>query len=151
MNTFIGNPCRKCGNTERYCSGKKPCVKCVKENSKRRFENGETKKWVRANKDKVYSKNNAHYHSLTPEEKILRNRKQQLSIYGLTLEDYDAMLNEQNGLCAICFQKEKGNLFVDHSHKTNEVRGLLCNKCNSALGFLNDDISLFENAIRYLT
>jgi hypothetical protein len=151
MNTFIGKPCKKCGNNERYCSGNKPCIRCVKENSKRRFENGETKKWVKENKDKVYARNNAYYHSLTPEEKILRNRKQQLSIYGLTLEDYDAMIDKQNGSCAICFQKQSGNLFVDHCHKTNEVRGLLCNKCNSALGFLNDDISLFENAIRYLT
>ena len=151
MNTFIGNPCRKCGNTERYFSGKKPCVKCAKENSKRRFENGETRKWSQKNNVKVNSKNKDYYHSLTPEQKILRNRRQQVSLYGLTLENYDAMLEKQNGVCAICSQKTPGNLHIDHNHQTNEVRGLLCGKCNRAIGLLNDDVSLFTKAITYLT
>jgi len=150
MNTFIGNPCRKCGNTERYLSGKKPCVKCVKENSQRRFKNGDTKKWVQENKDKVYARNNKNYHSLTKEQKILRNRKQQLSLYGLTLEDYDTMLVEQNNSCAICNRTVEGNLFVDHDHKTDGVRGLLCNSCNLGLGYFYDNVDFLTQAVLYL-
>ena len=150
MNTFIGKPCKKCGSTERYSSGNKPCVKCVKENSKQRSKNGKRNEWSRKYKDKINSKNNAYYHSLTTEEKILRNRKQQVSLYGLTLEDYDAMMERQNGVCAICSTETKGNLHIDHNHQTNEVRGLLCGKCNRAIGLLNDDISLFTKAITYL-
>ena len=151
MNTFIGKPCKKCGNTERYCSGNKPCVNCVKENSKLRSKNGKRTEWSRQNKEKINSKNNTYYHSLTTEEKILRNRKQQVSLYGLTLEDYDAMLEKQNDVCAICSQKTEGNLHIDHNHENNQVRGLLCGKCNRAIGLLNDDISLFTKAITYLT
>jgi len=150
MNTFIGKPCKKCGNTERYSSGNKPCVKCAKENSKQRSKNGKRNEWSRKNKDKINSKNNIYYHSLTTEEKILRNRKQQVSLYGLTLEDYDAMMERQNGVCAICSTRTKGNLHIDHNHQTNEVRGLLCGKCNRAIGLLNDDVSLFTKAITYL-
>jgi len=69
----------------------------------------------------------------------------------LTLDAYDAMLEKQNGLCAICSQKTQGNLHIDHNHQTNEVRGLLCGKCNRAIGLLNDDVSLFVKAITYLT
>ena len=150
MTTFIGNPCKKCGNTERYSSGNKPCVNCVKENSKLRSKNGKRTEWSRKNKDKVNTQNNLYYHSLSPEEKLLRNRKQTVAIYGLTLEDYDAIVSEQNGVCAICSRKPKGNLHIDHDHKTNEIRGLLCGKCNRAIGLLNDDISLFTKAINYL-
>ena len=151
MPTFIGKPCRKCGNTERYCSGNKPCVKCAKENSELRSKNGKRTEWSRKNKDKIYPKNNAHYHSLTPEQKTLRNRKQQVSLYGLTLEDYDAILEKQDSVCAICSKKPPGNLHIDHNHQTSEVRGLLCGKCNRAIGLLNDDVSLFSRAITYLS
>jgi hypothetical protein len=152
MNTFIGNPCRKCGNTERYFSGKKPCVKCVKENSKRRFENGETRKWNQKNNDKVNSKNKDYYHSLTPEQKILRNRRQQVSLYGLTLEDYDNMLDRQDEVCKICKNicPTGKNLSIDHDHKTGKVRGLLCKNCNIGLGSFFDNIDFLESAVLYL-
>ena len=71
--------------------------------------------------------------------------------YGITLEQYEAMLESQNGKCAIC----KGdcltgrNLAVDHDHETGKVRGLLCSKCNQGLGQLNN-IELLQRAIDYL-
>jgi hypothetical protein len=68
------------------------------------------------------------------------------------------MLIEQNYLCAICGNPEtrmfKGKitkLAIDHCHKTGEVRGLLCHKCNSILGYANDSIELLANAIKYLS
>ncbi len=71
--------------------------------------------------------------------------------YGITLEQYNQMSEEQNGLCLICKQPS-GNrkLAVDHNHQTGEIRGLLCMKCNLGLGmFRHNTLILFE-AIKYL-
>jgi Recombination endonuclease VII len=73
-------------------------------------------------------------------------------IYGISLEEYGAMLARQGGVCAICKKKpDKGKvLFVDHCHVTGRVRGLLCGKCNSVLAFGNDDPDILRAAIAYL-
>lgn len=68
--------------------------------------------------------------------KILQNRALKRR-YGITVETYEAMLFKQNGKCAICksaVNLGRGNLAVDHCHKTKQVRGLLCFHCNTALG-----------------
>ena len=73
--------------------------------------------------------------------------------YGITLEDYNQLFNKQEGKCAICNRHQselKRRLFVDHCHETNEIRGLLCHRCNSILGYCGDDIQILENAIKYL-
>lgn len=79
--------------------------------------------------------------------------------YGVTVEQYDQMLEQQNGVCAICGKPESRSangglgmrpLSVDHCHGSLKIRGLLCSHCNTALGLLNDDIGLFEKAIEYL-
>jgi Recombination endonuclease VII len=80
-------------------------------------------------------------------------RKQWLrSVYGISIEEYDAMLARQGGVCAICKKKpDKGKpLCVDHCHLTGQVRGLLCHKCNSVLAFGNDDPDILSAAIAYL-
>lgn len=80
-------------------------------------------------------------------------RKHLLRTYGITSEDYDRMLAEQNGTCAICHRPEriKGrSLCVDHCHSTGEVRGLLCNACNIAIGKLEDNLDYIKNALKYL-
>ena len=69
--------------------------------------------------------------------------------YGLTQADYDVMFSECGGVCEICKQPST-LLEVDHCHSTGKVRGLLCNRCNKALGMFKDDISNFQNAITYL-
>ncbi len=77
--------------------------------------------------------------------------------YGLTKEEYNELLKKQKSVCAICGKVDnrimKGTvvkLNVDHCHKTGKVRGLLCNRCNSGLGLLKDDINLLNKAILYL-
>jgi len=65
--------------------------------------------------------------------------------------DYNAMWAAQDGLCAICRLECSKSLAVDHDHKTGKIRGLLCKKCNMALGLLKDDIQLMSRAIEYLT
>jgi hypothetical protein len=69
--------------------------------------------------------------------------------YGVTAAQFDAMLLVQQGLCAICGE-EMDNPYVDHCHSTNEVRGLLCNYCNTGLGMFKDNTDNLLSAIKYL-
>ena len=95
-----------------------------------------------------------------PERAIANKRKANLAAnYGLTVADYNALLREQGGVCAICGKDEpnahgrngkKFRLSVDHCHATGGVRGLLCQKCNRAIGLLGDDPVLMRKAISYL-
>jgi hypothetical protein len=82
-------------------------------------------------------------------------------LYGLTVEAYYAMLAAQGGVCAICGVdnpcKKRSTrdtaaqaFFVDHCHKTGKVRGLLCNHCNQAIGFLRDNANFAEKLAVYL-
>jgi len=74
--------------------------------------------------------------------------------YDITLIEYDNLLSSQGGRCAICRTDNpggKGRFLVDHDHKTNKIRGLLCHNCNSMLGFSRDSQLVLERAIIYLT
>lgn len=92
-------------------------------------------------------------------EKFLRQRKNWhlREKYGIDLKRYEEMLREQDYKCAICkgdevleLQYGLVKLAVDHCHKTNQVRGLLCNMCNRGLGMFKDDTKRLEEAIKYL-
>lgn len=117
------------------------------------------KQYYKKNKTKIIKREQDRYKK--NRIKILKQRKSyyvdnrkdillknKLIKYKLTKEDYEWLLDEQNGKCAICFIET--NLVVDHDHKTGKVRGLLCGHCNKALGFLREDVSLLENIKNYL-
>jgi len=77
--------------------------------------------------------------------------------YGLDIDKYNELFDEQKGLCAICGKPEstvKNNkvikLAVDHCHETMKIRGLLCHNCNHGLGSFKDSSGNLENAIEYL-
>ena len=76
------------------------------------------------------------------------------SMYGLTLDDYEACVGRQNDLCKICKEpsqdRQGGNLVVDHCHITNEFRGLLCHPCNLMLGLARDNSQILRSAGDYL-
>lgn len=96
-----------------------------------------TKKWRTENKER-------HEHL---------QRSRTLAKYGITTDDYDFMLEEQNGCCAICglHHTQHGKaLIVDHNHKTGKVRGLLCRNCNVGIGALGDSFTNLINAASYL-
>jgi Recombination endonuclease VII len=88
------------------------------------------------------------------EKHRVRNRQAQRrmvfrKVYGISWADYEAMFERQGGACAIC--KRTGvTLCVDHCHLTGEVRGLLCIRCNSAIGFCSDDPAVLQAAAAYL-
>lgn len=72
--------------------------------------------------------------------------------YGITIADYDRMFDAQNGVCAICLEArpEERTLHVDHDHETGVIRGLLCFRCNNALGDFREEYELFQRAANYL-
>ena len=68
-------------------------------------------------------------------------------------EDYETLLDKQNNACAICgitAQEIGKKLIIDHNHETLKIRGLLCWRCNSGLGFFKDSQSHLAMAIEYL-
>jgi len=112
-----------------------------------------------------YKSKAKHYYSSNKEEILQRtkewkkmrphyNRGIKLQKFGLTLEDYDNILIDQDNKCPICknnFTKEflrRPN--IDHCHKTNKFRAILCHKCNTALGLFDDNIESLKEAILYL-
>jgi hypothetical protein len=72
-------------------------------------------------------------------------------MYGITLADFNAMLESQAGLCAVCCEPMKPgrNTCVDHDHKTGAVRGLLCSRCNLLVGHAEPDLLLTAAALAY--
>ena len=71
--------------------------------------------------------------------------------YGVGLEDYDSMLTKQLGGCAICGKHPSNSrLHIDHNHSTGKVRGLLCRKCNLALGLLADNPIIIKKMLQYI-
>jgi len=69
--------------------------------------------------------------------------------YGIPHDLYKKLYKEQNGNCLIC-HKHKKILDTDHCHELNEFRGLICRKCNMAIGLFEHDVFLLMNAISYL-
>jgi hypothetical protein len=89
--------------------------------------------------------------------KQLNRRHSLKKTYGITVEQYAEMLAVQDGCCAICKRSEsrtRGSraitLAVDHCHSSGSVRGLLCGRCNTAIGLLQDDVGVLRQAIEYL-
>ena len=84
--------------------------------------------------------------------RLRRNRL--LAVYGITVEQYDAMVRKQRGVCAICKKKGKRKtgsvLYIDHCHRTGRTRGLLCAGCNTALGVLERESRWTKSALKYL-
>lgn len=73
--------------------------------------------------------------------------------YKINWGDFDRMLKEQDGKCAICGEadpKGRGGFHVDHCHETGKVRGILCHNCNLGIGNLQHDPRILRAALEYL-
>ena len=126
------------------------CKNCIREYSK-----------SRSTEPDVISKRRAavaKYRSRNPDSDV---NKTLLNKYGITLDEYNELFEQQQGLCALCKKPEttrrnkKGDgperLAVDHCHDTGLVRGLLCFKCNTAIGALGDTQEAALRAMKYLS
>jgi len=140
------------------CQRKPKCRLCtnkIKAAWRRRNAN-----LIRSRRREEYARNREHYmaymNSDKRRERLFRWKLERK--FGITRIDFDRMVDEQDGCCAICLQPPstakghsvKHRLHVDHCHKTGKVRGLLCNNCNAALGYFADDTVAMARAIRYL-
>lgn len=121
--------------------------------------NNQYKKYRLENKDKVKARNDKnkekrkqYYAARKDYHRDLRFQRE----FGITLERYNEIKDEQNSVCAICQRTEQEatnldkNLAVDHCHTTKKVRGLLCSKCNTAVAMFKEDVETLEKAINYL-
>ena len=89
----------------------------------------------------------------TSEKAIKASYSVKKYLYGISKEDYLALVEKQGFKCASCGDTAVGaehTLHIDHDHKTNEIRGLLCAGCNTALGWLHDDVVRIEKLAKYL-
>jgi len=154
------------------CHQKKPLTKeyfHARKKSKDGFRNDcreclnkRTKLWVQRNPEKAASYKRKWRHN-NPEKlnkaRIRWRKNNPLSElngrykreYGITLKEYDEMFEKQDGLCAVCGLPEiNRRLAVDHDHDTQKIRGLLCARCNTVLGLMEDNIGTMSRAIEYI-
>jgi hypothetical protein len=105
----------------------------------RKAANARKDRWRLKNKEKVAIYKKTHYLNNKNKYLTIERDRQYRKRYGITLDDYERMLQKQNGKCAICQAETAGKagqcFAVDHCHVTLQVRGLLCIKCNARLGW----------------
>jgi len=123
----------------------KKCTKCNLDKELEEFSLHPGSKDGRNTQCKI-CRNSYHRGNYDPEKRFNWSLKRN---YNINKEEYYAIKHRQNNKCAICFSETK--LFVDHCHKTSKIRGLLCSQCNTGIGLLKENISNFENAIKYLS
>ena len=137
--------CKECDRGIR----KKWRDKDIKENPEKRKKRAS--EWHENNKSEVSKRHKIDYQ--TKKNKDSYRNKKYLRLYNITIDDYNDMFICQAGKCAICGVHQsdlKRRLFIDHCHKTGVVRGLLCHRCNSALGLFLDNPKTVSNALKYL-
>ena len=133
--------------------------------------NAKKREWQRQNPEKAVAIRRRHYYSdhqrqlaratawsrANPTSRLATHL---MRAYGITLPQYQEMLDMQGGGCAACGNPETAvdgrtgrvrRLHVDHDHATGAVRGLLCTNCNLALGYLKDDLGRIANLLTYMT
>lgn len=130
----------------------KKCCKCKKYKNHSKFSLNRLKKDGLQNSCKLCAKK--YPRTITS---VRHHEKNLLKLYGITTEQYNRFMILQQNRCKICKMPETvikhGEtcfLSVDHDHKTGRVRGLLCSKCNTGLGFFGDDVLNLQNAAQYI-
>lgn len=154
--------CGKCEEWKSFCEfGKSSrskdglrntCRGCRKKyNQTHRVEKAEYNKEYRQVHRIKLIKQQKEYRQ-TEEGKIACCRRDLKKSFGITLEDFDKMAENQNGVCAICgnININGHRLCVDHNHETGKIRALLCDHCNHLLGCAKENVTVLQSAINYL-
>jgi hypothetical protein len=139
--------------TRKYCLAHPERVKAAQQ--RWRAENPEKAAYYRERHREKRSKTTKAWKAANGAKVLAAKRSFDLKKYGLTILDYERLLESQGGGCAICGRKNTGSkrkryLAVDHCHETGLVRGLLCSQCNTAIGLFKDQIEVIEAAAGYL-
>lgn len=161
--------CEKCAEEthHRVHSKNRPkrlvCVSCKRQHQNQRnaerkllFESGalqhpEHKKCAKCKKEKMASEFIKHYHTSTGLGSYCLLCHAEINIaskYGMSPETLKKFKKDRNNQCEVCGSKK--SIVVDHNHETGVVRGLLCNNCNAALGFVEEDTYRLANLADYL-
>lgn len=149
--------CTKCGvskpvsdfgpNTSSPDGFRSQCKKCRNRLTKeRRVQEREQNPETFRKREQAYQRT---YYKKNPGLSVERHRKKK---YGITAEQFASLLTEQKNCCKICCQEFRNarDTHTDHCHKTKAVRGLLCAKCNLALGLFSDSENCLTRAVAYL-
>lgn len=107
------------------------------------------RQWRADNRD-YYNRRTREYRKRNPVTMARVNLRRDAARAGLNPDDVEAYFRTHGGLCDICQKPPRDrHLAIDHDHATGAFRGLICRKCNSALGYFNDDLALLRSAVRY--
>jgi hypothetical protein len=149
--------CQKCGKEKDYKEftnvkgevEKKNCSTCREdylqglnkkiENNKKKKE--ATEEWKENERLRLIEKKKRT-------DKYGKRVDERLKRYNLTIEQFEEMLEKRDNKCLICCKVKK--LYIDHCHKENKVRGLLCNECNVGIGMVHDNVNILEGLIKYV-
>ena len=173
---FTGKKCNRGHLSPRYTSSSN-CVRCIEERIGRTIDPSK-RKVSDENKKRADDAKAKGFTTYVPEnpckhghmERYVntgncvicaensRNKRKELSrwsrikkLYGLTKNDFFELLRDQNSTCAICGTAiNRDNAHVDHCHNNGQVRGLLCSKCNQAIGLLQDSEVIIKKAAEYV-
>jgi hypothetical protein len=162
MKTKYCNKCKKVKPLSDFNKSKRNkdgyqdwCRTCQKKYYKKHSgkTNKRNRKWYKENYNGMKKQRQEYYKENRDYLTKQRRNNYLKSLYNIDLQEYNEMLEFQDNRCAICGKTPEENgkrLSVDHDHETSEIRELLCNSCNVALGYLNDDPEMCELAKLYL-
>lgn len=155
--TEMDRSCRWCGSPDVTSKDGVPsCAPCQEE--RKRLSQERARARMTPAQIEARRRQQREYHR-SPRGAQLRNRARDRRKYRMEPGEYEARLDEQGGVCAICKKPEVARgrggsirrLAVDHDHIDGRVRGLLCSLCNCLIGWAQDDLGTLQAAITYLT
>lgn len=128
------------------------CKQCVREKSRAKYPN-EKSRTYNPERSKKYRESKSE--SQKRKDSIVKRKSFLKTKYGITIEEYQIMLESQQNKCAICERHGstlQKTLCVDHNHVTGKIRGLVCSPCNRTLGFLKIDTTdrFARNLMKYV-
>lgn len=157
-------PCRLCGEVKSLTEFHRAsdmrdghrgeCKACFRESARARYDSARAvaraTKWREQNPER-FREYQARYRA-RPERKRKMRDLYYRRTFGISADEFDALLDEQGGGCAVCGRRPArvASLHLDHCHDTGRVRGILCLSCNQGIGKFRDDPELLERAAWYL-